>query len=114
MRISDWSSDVCSSDLFADGYYNTFMARAEPEPALRPASARRFSAPASSFAAARAGQGPTRCRSARAGRSGPFVRRREDRKSDVEGKSVAVRGESGGGRIITKKTKPNDNTRSTN
>src|SRR3546814_893828 len=29
MRISDWSSDVCSSDLCGEGYHDTFKQPAE-------------------------------------------------------------------------------------
>src|SRR3546814_21155280 len=67
MRISDWSSDVCSSDL----------------PTRR--------------------DQPSRPARGRAGRPAPTPRRAADRKSVVEGKSVSVRVDLGGRRIIKKK-----------
>src|SRR3546814_12235531 len=89
MRISDWSSDVCSSDL-------------------RPCDGRAFPYGA-------AGEEPPR----RAGHAGHLVRRLlrrpgpcgaalrpvPDRKSVVSGKSVPVSVDLGGRRIIKKKTK---------
>src|SRR3546814_15830512 len=70
MRISDWSSDVCSSDLGRGG-----VVRAG-DMACSSASPRR-----------RAVRAPS-----------------ADRKSVVQGKSVSVRVELGGRRIIKKKT----------
>src|SRR3546814_11602744 len=103
MRISDWSSDVCSSDLVGRGVL----------------------APARDRARRRAWHGggapaPARCPSVRlcAAASGRMVRAdrlpahhgaqsrgraRADRKSVVEGKSVSVRVDLGGRRIIKKK-----------
>src|SRR3546814_20418163 len=89
VRISDWSSDVCSSDLVQPGDR-------------------------------RAGQGPSGARDRCAGRDhGPRRRRRRyplspaqpaqgsggvgDRKSVVSGKSVSVRVDLGGRRILQKK-----------
>src|SRR3546814_10937129 len=74
MRISDWSSDVCSSDLGR---------------AARPT------------APGRARGRPGR-RARRAGRRRPRACR-ADRKSVVKGKSVSVRVDLGGRRIIKKK-----------
>src|SRR3546814_19128802 len=93
MRISDWSSDVCSSDLGAR------------QPALRQLERKRR----------RALGGRTRrqCRgiSAQAAARSRYLhgRRRcpafgRDRKSVVSGKSVSVRVDLGGRRIIKKKT----------
>src|SRR3546814_4311816 len=77
MRISDWRSDVCSSDL-------------DPGTADRPAARPRPRGRPS------AGAAQDQVRSAR---RGPEA----DRKSVVEGKSVSVRVDLGGRRIIKKK-----------
>src|SRR3546814_17374229 len=71
MRISDWSSDVCSSDL-------------EHRPAERPADAGDAADHPSLFADD--------------GGGGP------DRKSVVKGKSVSVRVDLGGRRVIKNKS----------
>src|SRR3546814_21191520 len=106
MRISDWSSDVCSSDLsgaVAHASRQVLCAAAiaaavqavaddvGPRPLLpdRPLLPRRGSArrpPAGIHAA----------------------RRRKDRKSVVSGKSVSVRVDIGGRRIIKKKNYTNN------
>src|SRR3546814_20602414 len=83
MRISDWSSDVCSSDLRAG--------------AGRPVQARRLH----------------RRRTVCAGRARQRAGRRHrrcppDRKSVVEGKSVSVRVDLGGRRILKKKQTNHD------
>src|SRR3546814_16105856 len=87
MRISDWSSDVCSSDL-------RDAARAGRNGCVRARATRRRS---------RVGRRP------RANRGGCRGRGRrdgsQDRKSVVEGKSVSVRVDLGGRRIIKKKTR---------
>src|SRR3546814_2071000 len=70
MRISDWSSDVCSSDLFSG-----------------------LSSTRGLAGAGRGGRTP----------SGISVIPLLDRKSVVEGKSVSVRVDLGGGRITKKK-----------
>src|SRR3546814_14688910 len=96
MRISDWSSDVCSSDLASAGSGRrggsaSHSLHGQPGSALR-FPARRSSGwrlPPAAGTAFRAGQ-----------QRSPAE---EDRKSDVKGKSVAVRVEPGGDRIITKK-----------
>src|SRR3546814_5575106 len=87
MRISDWSSDVCSSDL--------------SEPAGRNRSRRaqrhgRYGYPDRLPDAQR--------RQARRGGAPGEVARPEDRKSVVSGKSVSVRVDLGGRRIMNKKT----------
>src|SRR3546814_19486639 len=84
MRISDWSSDVCSSDLGGRGRCGGVRAGARRAP-LRP---------------------PPRWRDARcadhvADRREPVVG--TDRKSVVSGKCVSVRVDLGGRRIIKKK-----------
>src|SRR3546814_17554793 len=100
MRISDWSSDVCSSDLNEKGA----ALSGGPFPVRDPAVRRRIS---------------------RAGRAWPWppwpLRRPcpfpafspgsapgPDRKSVVSGKSVSVRVDLGGRRLIKKKKKRDD------
>src|SRR3546814_14898302 len=83
MRISDWSSDVCSSDL----------SRRRKPPATRRA-ARWTSA---TLLASR-----IRLNMLSPKKAPP---RATDRKSDVEGKRVSVRVDLGGRRIIKKKKK---------
>src|SRR3546814_14404935 len=100
MRISDWSSDVCSSDLDA-----------AVGPEHRPenqgeADRRERERPQGPVASVAEGHAENRETGKGADRSGPcaFVDR-EDRKSVVQGTSVSVRVELGGGRIIKKKNK---------
>src|SRR3546814_19533386 len=88
MRISDWSSDVCFSDLLVQ----PGEASEQPLMALTVASVHSILLPSltpRSF----------RHRHGRRGRSGD----RRDRKSVVSGKSVSVRVDLGGRRIIKKK-----------
>src|SRR3546814_19003005 len=87
MRISDWSSDVCSSDL-----RGAARDRAAGADAARPAGrcARRLGRAASGRAARFAARGGDR-------------RGHADRKRVVSGKSVSGRGDLGGSRIIKKK-----------
>src|SRR3546814_15900963 len=73
MRISDWSSDVCSSDLSCTRSATSTPARSGRRPAARRSSFRRWR------------------------------RARTDRKSVVSGKSVSVRVDLGGRRIIKNK-----------
>src|SRR3546814_15042850 len=79
MRISDWSSDVCSSDLPGPG----------PE--------KRATSPAA-----------TGTVGGLAGDEDGGAGEEPDRKSVVEGKSVSVRVDLGGRRIIKKKKKERD------
>src|SRR3546814_18969762 len=94
MRISDWSSDVCSSDLAA-----------QPHPLHRP-RARLFGGRPAEGALSplpcREGQGRHRAYHDRRLRRG-VARQPGDRKSVVSGKRVSVRLDLGGGRIINKK-----------
>src|SRR3546814_16121186 len=107
MRISDWSSDVCSSDLAREGV----------EPARqRQREHRRDADPR--IGVARVGIGlhqrrrgghpylglPALRDIARIGPDRPALEAELDRKSVVEGKSVSVRVDLGGSRIIQKKT----------
>src|SRR3546814_14685501 len=123
MRISDWSSDVCSSDLsvqatlknpkhellpgmFADVVIDTgapqrYLTVPQTAIAFNPygetvfvvTTADKFNADADAKAKA-------------AGEKSP-----EDRKSGVEGKSLSVRVDSGGRRLIKKKKKNTTATR---
>src|SRR3546814_12744583 len=90
MRISDWSSDVCSSDLCG---------------AARRERAGRAGDAAGGGAAAHLRRGIDRGRAGRgqAARGGQPAAAGGDRKSVVEGKSVSVRVDLGGRRIIKKK-----------
>src|SRR3546814_11285579 len=122
LRISDWSSDVCSSDLLGNG-----------PPVVRRARRRLVSARDSAVADARAGPRRRAAPAADAGLAGRLQthaaverlargagtrqrrtrrrtsaahrrrRRRKDRKRVVSGKSVSVRVDLGGRRIIKKK-----------
>src|SRR3546814_15504448 len=110
MRISDWSSDVCSSDLAA----NPFPEETQREPNRVLALLSKSPPPADAadrlMERAQAGERVTASGSALwfhfpdgAGTS--------DRKSVVEGKSVSVRVDLGGRRILTtKKQRPHYNT----
>src|SRR3546814_14357027 len=113
MRISDWSSDVCSSDLEAGeevgrkgtqgslGHPRRSHSRApgyaEPRPDASP--------PRHPGVRARAdrGQGDPASPAGLLGIQRRFRRRSEDLKSVVSGKSVSVRVDLGGSRIVQKK-----------
>src|SRR3546814_15665678 len=100
MRISDWSSDVCSSDLPIRG---SRRSTASIITRIRWATASCCGAPTIS---------PTlrKRKSASCGRRPPRDRTHTDRKSVVEGKSVSVRVDLGGRRIIKKTTTKKRNT----
>src|SRR3546814_19759929 len=89
MRISDWSSDVCSSDLGLG-----LKIGAETFERQRVKQRRISHRPAPR---------PARRASPRARRLRPWHWLRPDRKSVVEGKSVSVRVDLGGRRFIKKK-----------
>src|SRR3546814_13664467 len=105
MRISDWSSDVCSSDLIPRFCYHERLSIAgncrmclvevKPGPPKPQASC---ALPATEGQEIR-----TDSEMVRTAREG--VMEFLDRKSVVEGKSVAVRVDLGGSRIIKKKNK---------
>src|SRR3546814_15405366 len=121
MRISDWSSDVCSSDLrvgdgedirsisppircfgaVAAGYLIALVVDAEPVDceATRDAGFPIHRINDAPVPARHRGVVPRNPRAAPQRRS----EARQDRKSDVGGKSVAVRVDRGGPRIIKKK-----------
>src|SRR3546814_19611609 len=104
MRISDWSSDVCSSDLAetlhrpgaAPGLYPVQSVPARPLqlPVLRQPARADFR---SCHAALARRPDPL-------GQRGRRLRALPDRKSVVSGKSVSVRVDPGGRRIIKKQT----------
>src|SRR3546814_8555184 len=89
LRISDWSSDVCSSDL--DGAESTLRQLAGGEVSRHDYGQR------GAVAYIETGQPHEDTAWQRFLPTGP------DRKSGVEGKSVSVRVDPGGSRIITKK-----------
>src|SRR3546814_15294206 len=104
MRISDWSSDVCSSDL-RGGYQSSpatsrMTARKSSTAAvglpLRRCK-RQMARPGSSKVRSRGTISPVRISSSNSDIA------RKDRKSVVEGKSVSVRVDLGGRSIIKKK-----------
>src|SRR3546814_18348839 len=110
MRISDWSSDVCSSDLRieADAVQDPLSsARAPQQEWLGPLRSRRAaeSHPGGRCSARTDGQPASGTR-----QPFPEIAQRyapaeaKDRKSVVSGKSVSVRVDLGGRRIIKKKT----------
>src|SRR3546814_19680515 len=106
MRISDWSSDVCSSDLPNVAYWNLFcLAQAllpligDQEVAVAALQSYKTVFPEAYEARMRAKLGlPEAAADDRALIEG-------DRKSVVEGKSVSVRVDLGGRRILKKKNK---------
>src|SRR3546814_16979779 len=100
MRISDWSSDVCSSDLAA-------VARAIGEP---DADRRRLRDAEGNLESKRGDlerdRMPGKLRLADpAHQEGGAGEQSRDRKRVVQGKSVSVRVELGGSRVITKKSR---------
>src|SRR3546814_11731302 len=112
MRISDWSSDVCSSDLLgiepgrrhqlpADRF-TPATARRDRPPAGGDRGGRRQRAEAKGFWTAGLEPGPPGVRPLAGDRRGA-----RDRKSGVEGKRVSV-GVYMGGRVISKKKKKKD------
>src|SRR3546814_13519375 len=99
MRISDWSSDVCSSDLEADAHWQVSKYRGQNAnmhaceallAAYEATGAAHFLERAATLA-----EHMTRRQAALAG---------GDRKSVVSGKSVSVRVDLGGRRSIKKKS----------
>src|SRR3546814_14724622 len=98
MRISDWSSDVCSSDL----PHEHATLRRKPDNCLRnpAASDRRAGSSHPIIDNRAAAAAPQSAGSSH--RNAVHSGRRLDRKSVVEGKSVSVRVDLGGRRIIKK------------
>src|SRR3546814_11389187 len=97
MRISDWSSDVCSSDLAArlDSVRATRQSAAMPD-------ASKTTSPTSAGAAS-GDADPLRAHGGFADLVGYALKRWEDRKSVVEGKSVSVRVDLGGRGVFKQK-----------
>src|SRR3546814_12715296 len=104
MRISDWSSDVCSSDLFVRDVAELLWLHTEHDPFGAPAGAKPFGE-RRELRDTRARRGE-RIDDRDRGRVKPRFQpaTQQDRKSVVEGKSVSVRVDLGGRRIIKKKT----------
>src|SRR3546814_20587677 len=100
MRISDWSSDVCSSDL-------AIMAKIAP--AFAAEEHTRIVEQAGAVDLSRGGPagGPIGGDLARLPRAPERTGDGGDRQSVVEGKSVSVRVDLGGGRINNKKKRQN-------
>src|SRR3546814_13875327 len=113
MRISDWSSDVCSSDLPAQPYAATGRRRQPAYVRSRPRSA---ATTMTTFAR-------STVPSTMPGKSGSKLKRRlphcaphfpPDRKRVVQGKSVSVRVDLGGRRILKKKQQQNNTKQQSN
>src|SRR3546814_15367022 len=99
MRISDWSSDVCSSDLARNGpRIKSGVTREEgrTEECYSTSQEKSRWSPAPIRALGRGSR-------SRSPKPEPISPPRVDRKSVVEGKSVSVRVDLGGRRIIKKK-----------
>src|SRR3546814_19455749 len=106
MRISDWSSDVCSSDLSTrtsdrSGYgrplarliWHGLLPSPQRPQSVAPSHPRQEGRPVQMLGRLQPGSRMVR------------AQQPQDRKSVVKGKSVQVRVELGGGRIIKKKKK---------
>src|SRR3546814_12798254 len=107
MRISDWSSDVCSSDLRPPR--RSAGPRRRPGRGLRPSPRRPCPR---DVPCVRASLGPTgsythTTRENRVAAPAGFRKDGAERKSVVAGKSVSVRVDLGGRRIIKKTTRDN-------
>src|SRR3546814_18852787 len=97
MRISDWSSDVCSSDLAVDDHdphHLASTARSRHDPTVTSRAGNITLAYTDGACSGNPGPG-----------GWAWAVPDGDRKSGVEGKGVAVRVELGGCRLIKKKKK---------
>src|SRR3546814_18308218 len=102
MRISDWSSDVCSSDLAPPCWQRHGRKAARPTSGLPP------HCPDQAYSLAahwRTDSGASVSHPLVGPWSRRYIAARRDRKSVVQGKSVSVRVDLGGRRIIKKKKK---------
>src|SRR3546814_19426232 len=110
MRISDWSSDVCSSDLRALPWRKMLDRRGEREADrfTRLRDVRRIGV-MKDVSVIKVQGHPRRLAARQAGCMGhrrrPEIHRLGDRTRVVEGKSVSVRVDIGGRRMIQKKKK---------
>src|SRR3546814_18675671 len=108
MRISDWSSDVCSSDLLASGDRGIAQLLRPCQPVVGHAIllpfAEAYSVVAEQLARARPGDVVDE----QALLDAALVEGRQDRKRVVWGKGVSVRVDLGGRRILKKKKKTNN------
>src|SRR3546814_14578530 len=106
MRISDWSSDVCSSDLKTQNYALSIAATTAHGLFSNPFSVMPPTSAAKAHRAATPHSGPADARRGAQVRTHRFTLpadRIADRKSVGSGKSVSVRVDVGGRRIIKKK-----------
>src|SRR3546814_19360029 len=113
MRISDWSSDVCSSDLAALDAETRLLVRGERH--LRVERTMLVDPDAAAFEPRRdfRGGGDIAAPDRAAEREGRGVGARQDRKSGVAGKSGSGSVDPGGRRIIKKKKTRNRKNSST-
>src|SRR3546814_17277543 len=106
MRISDWSSDVCSSDLIMDALAAVRSRdRASLRERGRPHAVHALLGACGGLAMAHPAPAPDRQRARLFERA--HGRRRRDRKSVGSGKGVSVRVDLGGGRMIQKNQESN-------
>src|SRR3546814_18275136 len=111
MRISDWSSDVCFRSQVVDHLHlsclQSFLIQCSDgnrRGLKRLTSAARCNEDVLNLAASlRGGSGRRGLRQRHTGKRQGNSRNAKDRKSGVEGRSVSVTVEPGGGRIIKKK-----------
>src|SRR3546814_19070250 len=112
MRISDWSSDVCSSDLQRDYPEGAWHHPRRCDAALPPAAPVRWLAELRARTVGEGGRlGDHGQASSQRGRRllADAGLRGRDRKSVVSGKRVSVRVDLGGGRHIKKKKQNHTN-----
>src|SRR3546814_18557741 len=101
MRISDWSSDVCSSDLATTASHRPMAMRAPGMP-VSSRSSENSQADTTAKQGLANSEGCSDSPAKLIQRVAPLI---SDRKSVVSGKSVSVRLDLGGRRIIKKKNK---------
>src|SRR3546814_17827955 len=111
MRISDWSSDVCSSDLPGLRRGGILVVDPRSRTAIRLARRGRMSGGGGGMGRVREGHAGARARHSPCSTAN---RNAEDRKSVVEGKSVSVRVHHGGRRSMKNKKENYDEERRNN